>query len=302
MAEYIEDIIISLINHVPVGARFMILSAIGFSIMGMFVKAAGQAGIPVLEIVAARSLISVVLSYLAVRRLGIPLLGHRRGLLLARGIIGFAALTCVYYALTRLPFAEATVLQYLHPMFTALIAIVFLNEHITRGTLACIAISFLGLLCIVQPDALFIRGSAAFDKLGILAAIAGAFGSGCAYVLVKKLSETEHPAVIVFYFPMVSLPATLPFIWNSFVVPEGITWLYLIGVGIFTQIGQVALTKGMQTETASRATSFSYLQVVFAAILGVLVFGEVPSLLTIIGALLIIMGSFVNVVWRTALK
>ena len=83
--------------------------------------------------------------------------------------------------------------------------------------------------------------------------------------------------------------------WHDFVMPEGITWLYLMGVGIATQIGQVALTKGMQTETASRATSFSYLQVVFAVILGFLFYQEMPDLWTWAGASLILLGAYLNV-------
>ena len=276
----------------------MVLSALGFSVMGLFVKAAGEQGIPVIEIVAARSLISLVLSYLAVRRLGVPLFGHQKGLLLARGAVGFIALICVYYALTHLPFAEATVLQYLHPMFTAVIAIVFLKEVLTPATVVCIVMSFIGLLVIARPDSFGDFQHTHYETTAILAAIAGAFGSGCAYVLVRKLSATESASVIVFYFPLVSLPATLPFVLQNFVMPEGMTWFYLLGVGIFTQLGQVALTKGMQTETASRATSFSYLQIVFAILLGMLFFSEIPDLWTIAGAAMIVTGSFINAVWK----
>jgi len=288
----------NVVAKIPIGARYMILSALAFSVMGLFVKAAGAKGIPVLEIVTARSLVSLVLSYLAVKHLGIPLFGNRKPLLFARGIVGFISLTLVYYALTRLPFAEATVLQYLHPMFTAILAVFILHERVSQVTLICIIFSFLGLILIVRPSFMFADLAAGYDPIAVMAAVAGAFGSACAYVLVRKLNETEHPLVIVFYFPLISLPASLPFLWHDFVMPQGFTWLMLLAVGVSTQVGQVALTKGMQSETASRATSFSYLQVVFAILIGVIFFAEIPSFWTIMGALMIVVGAYVNVIFK----
>ena len=100
------------------------------------------------------------------------------------------------------------------------------------------------------------------------------------------------------YFPLVCLPATIILGGRDFVMPGGWTWLVLLMVGIFTQVGQVCLTRGMQLETAGRAASFSYSQVVFAAILGTVFFDEVPGLWTIIGAGMIIVGALLNLLWR----
>ena len=279
----------------PIGARFMILSALSFSVMSLFVKAVGHQQIPVLEIVAARSIVSLAISYFALRRQGIAVLGERKVLLFARGLVGFLALNCVFYGITHLPLAKATILQYLHPMFTAVLAVVLLKEHPTRGTLVCIALSFVGLLIIVRPQALFSYTSGEGEMFAILAAIAGAFGSGVAYILVRKLSSSEHPLVIVLYFPLVSLPVSIVLLWDDFVMPKGVTWFYLLAIGVTTQVGQVALTKAMQTETASRATSFAYLQVVFAIVLGLVFYQEVPSWSTCWGAVLIIAGAYLNV-------
>ncbi len=276
----------------------MILSALGFSIMGACVKLVSAQGIPVLEIVAARSLVSVVLSYLDVKRKGISLLGNRRGLLLARGIVGAFALICVYYALVHIPFAEATMLQYLHPMFTALLAIFFLSEKLHRSTVLCIILSFIGLIIIVRPDFLFGQLSSSYSSLAIAAAVAGAFGSAVAYVLVRKLNQTEDPSVIIIYFPIIAFPLSIFLLGDNFVMPQGWTWLLLLFVGIATQVGQIGLTKAMQTETASSATSFSYLQVVFAALLGYMIFDEVLSIWALIGGSLIIIGAFLNIALR----
>ncbi len=192
-------------------------------------------------------------------------------------------------------------LQYLHPMFTALLALVLLRERPTAATLACIALSFSGLLVMVRPGFLFGGLSASYDTLAVAIAIAGAFGSGLAYTIVRRLSSVEDPSVIVMYFPLVCLPATLLLGWDDFVMPGGWTWLTLIMVGIFTQVGQVSLTRAMQTETASRAGSFSYSQVLFATLLGLWVFGEIPGPWTLAGASLIMLGTLVNILWKPRL-
>jgi drug/metabolite transporter (DMT)-like permease len=283
---------------IPPGARYMLVSAFAFALMGVCVKLAGARGIPVLEIIAARALISLVLSYGDVKRKRISPFGEHRFLLFCRGLVGFIALTGVYYALVHLPFAEASVLQYLHPMFTALLALLLLRERPTAATLVCIAISFLGLIIMVRPGFLFGNMAGSYDALAVIIGIAGAFGSGLAYTLVRKLSALEDPSVIVFYFPLVCLPLTLILLGDDVVMPRGWTWLILVLVGVFTQIGQITLTRAMKLETASRAGSFSYSQVVFAALLGIWIFDEIPGVWTVMGASLIIIGALINLLWR----
>lgn len=269
------------------GVRFMVLSALAFSVMAVCVKQAAVR-LPTVEIVLARALISVALSALGLSRAGVAPLGQRRGLLLLRGLLGFAGLHCVFYAVAHLPLAEATVLQYLHPLFTALLAWWLLGEAVGRGVAVGVALSLAGLLLVTGLG----LGEVALDPLAVGVAVAGAFFSGCAYVTVRRLSQSEHPLVIVLYFPMVTVPATLPFVLADPVWPAGAEWLWLLGVGVAAQIGQVALTHGMRHEPAARATALSYLQVVFAALWGTLLFGEWPGAATLLGAGLILGGSF----------
>ena len=209
------------------------ISALSFALMAALVKEAGQLGIPLLQIIFVRAVISVVLSLADIGRARVHPLGHRRVLLLGRGVSGFLALTGVFYALIHLSMAQATVLQYLHPVFTALLAFLFLAERPTTATLACILLSLLGLACIVSP---YWSGP---DNAGgalwpVLAGLGGAFGSGVAYTLVRKLVATEHPSVIVLYFPLVCLPGTLLLGGGDFIWPTAAGWWVLIGVGCFT--------------------------------------------------------------------
>lgn len=264
--------------------------------MGVFVKLAYAQGIPVLQIVAARSVVSLVLSLFDIKRKGIPVLGRRRGLLLARGLVGSLSLVCVYYSLVNLPFAVATVLQYLYPMFTALLAIYFLRERLHITTCFCLVSSFIGLLFIVRPEFIFGDLSGSYNPFVISIAVFGAFGSAIAYVLVRKLSVNEDPSVIVLYFPIITLPLSLLFLGDDIVMPQGGEWVVLLLVGIFSQLGQIARTKALQMETAIRVTSFSYLQVFFALLFGVIFFDENPTLWIALGATMILSASFFNVV------
>ena len=284
-----------MLSFIPLSARYMVLSAIGFSMMGVFVKLAGARGIPVLEIVAARALVSMVLSYVDIKRKNIDVWGHRKGLLLARGFVGALALICVYYSLLNLPFAEATVLQYLHPMFTAILALFFLGERIHWATSLCIALSLVGLIVVVQPEILWGNQSTHYPLFAISAAILGAVGSAVAYVIVRKLSATEDSSVVIFYFPIIALPLSIILLGSDFVMPQGWEWGMLLMVGVGTQLGQVGLTKAMQTESAGKATGFSYLQVVFAIVFGMVFFNEIPTVWVLLGASFIIAGAFINV-------
>jgi drug/metabolite transporter (DMT)-like permease len=278
----------------PLGMRYMVLSAFGFSVMAVCVKYASIEGIPVLEIVAARALVSLLLSYADIHRKRIPAFGQRKDLLFMRGLVGSVTLVCVYYSITHLPLAEATVLQYLYPIFTAVLALFFLKEHIHWSLIVSIVLSFIGLLLVVRPTFLFGELAQDLSYFAVLVGILGAIGSSIAYVLVRKLNQTEDSSVIIFYFPLIALPFSLILLGNDFVMPSAYACGLLVLVGIFTQVGQIGLTKAMQTEAAGRATAFSYLQVVFATLFGWFFFQEIPDMWFVVGAFFILIGVLVN--------
>lgn len=282
---------------IPIAIRYMLLSALGFALMAACVKAVSSYGIPVLEIVAARAAVSLLLSYLDVKRKRISIWGNQHFLLFSRGAVGAIALVCVYYSVTTLSLADATVLQYTYPAFTAVLALLFLGEKIKGATLVCILLSFIGVIFMVRPE---LGGGAliGLPPLSLAAALAGAFGSAVAYVLVRKLSQTEDSSVIIFYFPLIALPASLLMLGSDFVLPGFEALLLLLLVGIFTQVGQVGLTKAMAAEAAGKASAYAYVQVIFSAILGVVFFNEIPTIWTLIGGGLILAGALVNALWK----
>lgn len=266
-------------------------SALAFSLMSALVKLAGER-LPSQEIVLCRALISLVLSLALLLHARIPIWGRERGLLWLRGLLGFSALSCVFYAVSHLPLALATVLQYLNPIFTAVLAAVFLRESVGGRLLAGIALALGGTVLVTRSGWLGAGAGEPLPAFAVGVALAGALLSSGAYVVVRRLAAREHPLVIVFYFPLVTVPATLPTVLPDWVWPRGLEWLWLAGVGVLAQVGQIALTHGMRHEPAGRATALSYLQVAFAALWGLLLFGEVPGAGVWAGAALILLGAF----------
>ena len=282
--------------------RFLVGSALAFSLMTVCVKHL-DGRLPVAEIVLARSLISLVITWFMLRRVGISPWGHRKRLLLIRGLLGTAALFCVFEALASLPLAAATILQYTYPTFTAIAAWLLLGERVRRRIGIAVLLGWLGITLVMQPEWL---GSSivGLPSLAVSIALIGALFTALAYVCVRELSKREHPLVIVFYFPLISLPITLPFLWHQGVVPLGMEWIWILGVGLFTQLGQIWITKGLAILPAARASSIGYVQVLFATIWGVLLFAEPFDGWVALGALFVLAATLISLSSRqtTALK
>jgi drug/metabolite transporter (DMT)-like permease len=266
----------------------MALGTFWFAAMSVLVKLSGQR-LPSMQVVFVRAVLTLALSVWLVRRAGVrPALGRRHRPLLLRGLFGSVALSCFYYSLVHLPLAEATVVQYTNPVFTALLAAWLLGERFHWAEAACAAASLAGVVLVAQPAALFGRGGAAIPTGAAAVALLGALCSAVAYVMVRRVGTSESPLVVVLYLPLVTVPLSLPFAVARWTWPTPAEWLALVGVGITTQVAQLHMTRGLQLETASRATAVGYLQIVFAAAWGALLFGQWPNRWAVLGAALIV--------------
>ncbi len=276
---------------IPPGLRYMAGAAFFFSVMSLLVKIAGQR-LPTQEVVLARSSVGALLSWAVLRARGVSVLGNRRGLLLVRALLGYGGLSCFFYALAHLPLADATVIQYTNPVFTALLAAALLSERLRPRHISLTLVSLAGVVLMTRPDFLFGGLGERLDVAAAGIALLGAVLSAGAYVAVRKLGATEDPLVIVFYFAALSTLGALPLTAAAPVMPTAAEWAALAGIGVVTQIAQVLMTKGLRLETAGRAMSVGYMQIVFAAAWGVLFFAEIPDLWGLAGALLIVAGTF----------
>ncbi|ABB26260.1 putative membrane protein [Synechococcus sp. CC9902] len=276
------------------GSRSLILSSLAFSLMTVCVKQL-NGRIPVTEIVLVRAIVSLALTGMGLRLAGVKPWGtaKARGLLFARGIAGSIALLCFFQAIEKLPLAAATVLQYTYPTFTALAALFLLGESLRKRIVLAVLMGWVGITFVVQPD--WLTGDVqALPLIPALIGILGALFTALAYVSVRRLSATEHPLVIILYFPLISVPITLPWVIGTGVWPMGMEWIWLLGIGVFTQLGQIWVTDGLRRLPAARATSINYIQVVFAASWGWLWFSESISLWQIGGGGLVLIATMIS--------
>ena len=275
------------------GIKFLIGSGFAFSLMSVCVKAIGGK-IPIYELVFARATISILITRFFLYKNKINPWGYQKRLLILRGLLGTVALFCIFKALTILPIATATVIQYIYPTFTVICAYLFLKEFILKRIVYSIIIGWIGIVLVSQPE-LSTNNNIQESILAIIIAILGALMTSLAYICVKKLSSKEHPLVIIYYFPLVSIPLSIPFIINDFVLPNGTDWLWIIGIGISTQIGQLCITEGLRLLPAGQATSLNYSQVIFASIWGVLFFQERMTSSIYLGGFCVLISTIISI-------
>ncbi len=270
------------------GVALMLASAVGFSVMSLLVKLAAAA-LPTMEIVFARSVFMGVVSGGLVLRAGGSLAGHDRRRLVARGVSGATALSLLYWGLGRLPLGDAITVHYTAPVWTALLAAALLGERVRPVVLWSAAASLAGVVLVARPSALFRGAGPPIDHLAVAAVGAAAVLSALAYTMVRALRATDAPQTIIFYLSAVGVVGAIPFaLGGAWTWPSPTGWALLAGIGIATQVGQVALTHALREMEAGAATAVGYVQVVFAFGWGVLVFDERPDALALAGALVVL--------------
>ena len=275
------------------GSRELVGSALAFSLMTVCVKNL-QGRIPVAEIVFTRAIISLFLTRYMLYKENINPWGINKKLLFLRGVIGTGALICIFKALEILPLASATIIQYTYPTFASLAAWIFLKETINRKIILALIVGWVGITLVVQPTWLIQNGSQIPINY-VYIALCGALLTALAYICVRKLSKNEHPLVIIHYFPLISIPITIPSLLTEGVLPIGMEWFWLIGIGIFTQIGQIGITKGLCLLPAARASAINYSQVLFATIWGMIIFSEPINEYVALGAILILAATIISI-------
>ena len=276
----------------------MLLSTLLFAGMNACVKQLHH--LPALEIIFFRSIFSIVASYVALRRLGVAPFGHNHRLLISRGSTGALALICYFLSLQHLPLATAVTVQYLAPIFTAVLGIWLVGEGVRGWQWVFFGLSFGGVLLVQQGGPVAAAGTGGASGLLFLGiGVLGALVSGLSYNAIRKLRGREHPLVIVFYFPLISLPIAAVACLLNWVPPHGADWFWLLACGIFTQGAQLTMTRAYQMERLSRVAPLNYLGMFYALGLGYLFFNERFGLLAYGGMALVLLGVGLNA-WYTS--
>lgn len=263
------------------GVLYMLLASFFFALMAACVKMLPR--LPVPELIFFRALISATLCLWGLWRLGVSPFGNQPGYLFLRGAWGVISLAQGYWLLQEIPLAAASTLTHLAPIFTTLIGIWYVRESVRPIQLLLFALSFVGVMLIQGFDY-------RIDFIHLLVGISASFTMGLAYNSVRKLGSSEHPLVIIFYFPLVCLPVTG--LWSAlvWVTPQGSEWLWLLAVGLTTQGGQYCMTMAYRHAKISRVAIINYTEVLFAIVLGMVFFDEYFNFMTYAGIALVLGG------------
>ena len=275
------------------GVRAMFLSTLAFALANVFVKQVSH--IPAMEVVFFRCAVATVFCFIGIYRAKADWRGSNRKMLLLRGLFGTTALYLFFTTVQNIPLASAMTIQYLSPIFTSIIAIFILSEKVRSMQWLFYAIAFSGVLLIERFDP---RISLFYLVIGIISA----FCSGIAYNLVRSMRGKEHPLTIVLHFQLVGSILGFISLFFEFRMPYGWDWLWLFLIGVFSQLGQVFLTRALQKEAVAGVAIINYSGLIYALLVGSLVFGEMQTTESLAGMLLVVFGVLLSVVYSRRMR
>ena len=270
----------------------LVFASLFFSLMTLCVKNIDKR-IPIYELVFFRSFLSLIMTLLIIKMKCINPWGKNKPLLILRGVLGTIALVCIFYAIRNMPLSISTVIQYTYPIFISIFAGIFIKEKITKNIVFALIFGWIGILIILNPTQLS-NINIEIKNISVSIAFLGSICTALAYVTVKKLSFTEDVYVIIEYFPLVSFITLLPIVLINWVTPNLNELIWIIGIALFTQLGQTFLTVGLKNLPASEASTINYLQVLFGSIWGILYFNEMININFLLGASLVLLGTIIS--------
>jgi drug/metabolite transporter (DMT)-like permease len=197
-----------------------------------------------------------------------------------RGLFGVGSMLCVFYAYAHLPLADAVTLSFARPLFLVVLAVLFLGERIRVRRSTATVIGFIGVVVMLRP-------AGTIDPAALVA-LAGAAVMAGAAVFVKKLAVSESLVTMIFWFGIASTVACLPAAALVWVWPTPSEWAALAAIGALGATGQVFFLWALRVGEATAVIPFDYAQILYAAALGFVLFGEAPDWLTWAGATLIV--------------
>jgi len=281
------------------GIVLKVASVLLFAVMSALIRGFGET-VPVGQVVFFRSafaIVPVVIIYAARGELMAALrtdhpFGH-----LARGVISVFGMFLSFAALARLPLVDATVISFAAPLITVALAALILKERVRAYRWSAVVIGFLGVIVMLTPYLDLGGAVASAPATGALLALSAAFCNAGTVIQTRRLTVTETTSAIVFYFSSFCAVAgllTLPFAWHP---PTELELAKLVAIGVLAGVAHILLTEGYRFAPASVLAPFEYTAMVWAFVLGYVLFGEMPTSAVLLGAV-IIAASGLFVIWR----
>lgn len=260
------------------GVICILLSAVCFTGMNTFVRLSGD--IPTFQKVFFRNFVAMIFAAVALLKAGEsfkPKKGSMKYLII-RSAAGLTGVFGNFYALDKIELSDASMLNKMSPFFALIFSAIFIKEKVKPKQAIAIAGAFAGALLIIKP---------AFGNENLLASMAGFVGgmcAGAAYTCVRWLGiKGENGKVIVFFFSAFSTVVTAPYLIFNYHYMTAVQWIFLLLAGVCAAGGQFSITAAYTYAPSREISVYDYSQVVFAAIVGFIVFGDVPDILSFIG-------------------
>ena len=283
------------------GIAMKVTSVALFVAMQSFIKAAGE--LPTGQIAFFRSFFAIppILILLAYRR-ELPTAMRTRHALghFLRGLVGITSMLFGFFALTRLPLAEAIALSYAHPLILVVFSAMFLGEPVKAFRWSAVVVGMAGVLIISWPKLTVLGSGHPLDRqqmLGLAAALCAATLSAVATLLVRRLVATERTATIVLWFSLTaSLLALLsiPFGWSALSLDQATS---LIASGLCGGVAQIFMTESYRHAPLSTVAPFEYTSMLIGIGVGFFLFGDVPTVHMLVGSGIVI-GAGIFIIWR----
>lgn len=269
-------------NSKTKGILYVIMAAFGFSMMSVFVHLAGD--LPVFQKAFFRNVVALIFvtGIMLKRKIGFVPDKKNVPALLGRSFFGTVGLLCNFYAIDKLVLADANMLNKLSPFFAIVFSIFLLSERPTAVQVLSVFAAFVGSAFIIKPS---LGGYAVFPAI---VGATGGMGAGLAYTFVRYLGgKGENSFRIIFFFSAFSSLVCIPFMLADFEPFSLKALIFLICAGISASVGQFGITKAYVCAPAKEISVYDYTQVLFAALFGFLIFGQIPDFLSVIGYCLI---------------
>ena len=273
------------------GAALLALSALLFAGMGVFIREA-SATVNNENIVFFRNIVGVIFFLPLVLAKGIrPFKTKRLKSHLMRTSYGLAAMYCFFYAIAHLPLPDAMLFTYSAPVFTPIIAYLWLKEPLTKRMLAFSLFGLIGVILVAKPS------NAIFGNLSLVG-LAASLLAATAFVSIREMSDTEPAYRMVFYFAFFSsLISAVPLFWAwQPLSSEQLTLLF--AAGFLAVLAQIVMSRAYSLAPPGLIGPIAYLAIIFAGIFSLILWGEVPDSTSVLGAILIFTASTLAVLWR----
>ncbi len=267
------------------GILWLCAGTLIFAIVDVFVKTLGRK-FDVFEITLFRYASGLLVLCPVFMRMGwADLRTQKFGLHCLRMGLAFVAQVLVILSVIYMPLADATAFMFSKPLFTTIVAVILLHELVTARRWVATALGFVGVLVMLRP------GSSGIEAIALVA-VGAAVTFAVANVLIRLLARTEPTNRILFYYHIggvlvFTVPAIL--VWRN---PVGIEWALLAFIGVFTTMGMVCFMRAFAVGEANAVGPAEYTRLIYAALFGMILFAEIPSPWTILGAAIIIGSAY----------